>query len=87
MEPADVNALEIIGQAIKGISDATRARDPEVPWRRIAGMRDKLIHEYFGVDLALVWDVVNRELPDLRPRLESSAAAGCREKPWRRQAA
>jgi uncharacterized protein with HEPN domain len=55
---------------VKGISDDTRALDTAVPWRQIAGMRDKLIHEYFGVDLALVWDVVERELPSLRPRLE-----------------
>lgn len=65
-----IRNIEIIGQAAKGISDATRARDLQAPWRRIAGMRDKLIHECFGVDLALVWDVVSRELPDLRPRLE-----------------
>jgi uncharacterized protein with HEPN domain len=56
---------------VKGISDDTRALDTTVPWRQIAGMRDKLIHEYFGVDLALVWDVVERELPSLRPRLEN----------------
>jgi len=57
-------------QAVKGISDGTRALEPAVPWRQIAGMRDKLIHEYFGVDLALVWDVVERELPVLRPQLK-----------------
>lgn len=72
-QDAVIRNIDIIGQAVKGVSDATRARDPTVPWRRIAEMRDKLIHEYFGVDLALVWDVVKRDLPDLRPRLERLA--------------
>jgi uncharacterized protein with HEPN domain len=67
---AVIRNIEIIGQAVKGISDGTRTLEPAVPWRQIAGMRDKLIHEYFGVDLALVWDVVERELPTLRPQLE-----------------
>lgn len=69
-QDAVIRNIEIIGQAVKGISDGTRALEPSVPWRQIAGMRDKLIHEYFGVDLALVWDVVERELPTLRPQLE-----------------
>jgi uncharacterized protein with HEPN domain len=69
-QDAVIRNIEIIGQAVKGISDHTRALEPAVPWRRIAGMRDKLIHEYFGVDLALVWDVVEQELPILRPQLE-----------------
>ncbi len=67
---AVIRNIEIIGQAVKGVSDATRALEPDIPWRQIAGMRDKLIHEYFGVDLALVWDVVERDLPNVRPRLE-----------------
>ena len=69
-QDAVIRNIEIMGQAVKGISDNTRALEPAVPWREIAGMRDKLIHEYFGVDLALVWDVVERELPTLRPKLE-----------------
>jgi uncharacterized protein with HEPN domain len=70
---AVIRNVEVIGQAVKGISDQTRSLEPDVPWRQIAGMRDKLIHEYFGVDLALVWDVVERELPVLRPRLSELA--------------
>jgi uncharacterized protein with HEPN domain len=69
-QDAVIRNIEIIGQAAKGVSDGTRALEPKVPWRQIAGMRDKLIHEYFGVDLALVWDVVERELPVLRLQLE-----------------
>jgi uncharacterized protein with HEPN domain len=69
-QDAVIRNIEIIGQAVKGVSEETRALEPGVPWRQIAGMRDKLIHEYFGVDLALVWDVVESELPTLRPRLE-----------------
>ncbi len=74
-QDAAIRNIEIIGQAVKGISDGTRALEPDVPWRQIAGMRDKLIHEYFGVDLALVWDVIEHDLPIARPRLEKLAAS------------
>lgn len=74
-QDAAIRNIEIIGQAVKGISDGTRASEPDVPWRQIAGMRDKLIHEYFGVDLALVWDVIEHDLPIARPRLEKLAAS------------
>lgn len=87
-QDAVIRNIEIVGQAVKGISEDTRALEPAVPWRQIAGMRDKLIHEYFGVDLALVWEVVEQELPILRPQLEklrerlaSDAAAADRPSP------
>jgi uncharacterized protein with HEPN domain len=68
-QDAVIRNIEVLGQAVKGLSAETRAQDDSIPWRQIAGMRDKLIHEYFGVDLNLVWDVVERELPALRPRI------------------
>jgi uncharacterized protein with HEPN domain len=68
-QDAVIRNIEVLGQAVKGLSADARAHDEAIPWRQIAGMRDKLIHEYFGVDLALVWDVVERELPALRPRI------------------
>jgi uncharacterized protein with HEPN domain len=74
-QDAVVRNLEIIGEAVKKLSDAARAGRPQVPWKRIAGMRDKVIHDYFGVDLNLVWDVVERELPALRGHVEAMLSA------------
>ena len=65
-QDAVIRNLEIIGEAVKRLSDAIKDAHPEVPWRQIAGMRDKLIHDYFGVDLDLVWEVIDRHLPPLR---------------------
>jgi len=60
---AVVRSLEVIGEATKRIPDSLREKYSEIPWKRMAGMRDKLIHAYFGIDLEIVWEVVNTELP------------------------
>lgn len=61
-QDAIIRKLEIIGEAAKRLSEATRAQRPEIPWKQIAGMRDPLTHAYFGVALSLVWRVVERDL-------------------------
>jgi len=74
IQDAVVRNLEVIGEAVKNLSEATKAGRSEVAWKQIAGMRDKLIHEYFGVNLHLVWEVVERDLPQLRLAVESLVA-------------
>jgi len=61
---AVVRALEILGEAAKNVPQATRGRAPQIPWQDMAGMRDKLIHAYHGVDLRVVWRTVRDDLPD-----------------------
>jgi uncharacterized protein with HEPN domain len=60
-QDAIIRKLEVIGEAVKQLSEPTRRRRPEIPWRQIAGMRDHLTHAYFGIDLGLVWRVVERD--------------------------
>lgn len=65
-QDAVVRNLEIIGEATKRLSNSLKDAHPDVSWKPIAGMRDKLIHDYFGINLQLVWDVVERDLPVLK---------------------
>ncbi|MBA4393332.1 MAG: DUF86 domain-containing protein [Desulfobacca sp.] len=67
---AVVRSLEVMGEAAKRIPETIRNKYREIPWKRITGMRDKLIHEYSGVDLEIVWEVVKTELPPLKPFFE-----------------
>jgi uncharacterized protein with HEPN domain len=69
IQDAVVRNLEIVGEAAKRVSPSLREWAPGVPWREMAGMRDKLAHDYFGVDLDLVWDVVAVEIPAARSRI------------------
>lgn len=64
-QDAVIRNLEILGEAVKHLSDTAQRSRPEVPWRRLAGMRDVLIHQYFGVKLDIVWDVIEKEVPKL----------------------
>ena len=69
---AVVRALEIIGEAAKHVPPTIRKRYAELPWREMAGTRDKITHEYFGVDLAIVWKTVKKEIPRTRPLVEQA---------------
>lgn len=69
LERAFVRSIEIVGEASKKLPDDIKAMQPEIEWRKISGMRDRLIHAYFGVDYMIVWDVATNKLPDLRANL------------------
>jgi uncharacterized protein with HEPN domain len=71
VQDAVIRRLEIIGEAAKSIPNDFRRKHPDVPWSEIARMRDKLVHGYFGVDLQLTWDVVMKDLPDLREKVKN----------------
>ena len=63
-------AIQIIGEAARHVSDATRNRFPELPWAQIVGMRHQLVHRYWDVNVEIVWDVVQRDVPELIAALE-----------------
>ncbi len=73
-QDAVLRRLEIIGEAVKHLPDGIRENHPEVPWRRIAGMRDIIIHEYFGITLEMIWVVVTEDLPKLKAPIQQILA-------------
>lgn len=70
MQRAFARSIEIIGEAVKNIDDNIKQKYPDIQWRKIAGMRDKLIHDYFGIDYSLVWDVVENKIDPLEKQLK-----------------
>jgi len=67
---AVIRAIEITGEAVKNIPEEVRKKYPDIPWKSIAGMRDKVIHAYFGVKTERLWNVVKRDIPNLKPKFE-----------------
>lgn len=70
---AVVRNMEVIGEAARQLPEDFIAQYPEVPWRQIAGLRNRIVHEYFGLDLEIIWQVIRHDLPQLQARLENLA--------------
>ena len=66
--------LELIGEASKGVPNDLRSRYPDVPWRKMAGLRDVVVHGYFRVDVQLLWDIVQRDVPTVRQKVAAILA-------------
>lgn len=69
-QDAIVRNFEVIGEASKNITAAFKAKYPDVPWRKLAGLKDKLIHFYFGIDYKIVWSIAKKEIPRLRKQVK-----------------
>lgn len=75
-QDAVVRNLEVIGEAAKSLSTHLKKAHPQIPWRELAGVRDKMIHHYFGINYEIVWTIAKEELPRLLPQIEDMLAKG-----------
>jgi uncharacterized protein with HEPN domain len=73
-QDAVIRNLEILGEAVKLLSTETKEKYAQMPWKDITGTRDRLIHDYFGVNIDIVWDIIKNELPQLIPVLNKISA-------------
>lgn len=71
LQRACARSIEIIGEAAKNISSSLKKTHPQIPWKQLSGMRNKLIHQYFGINWVIVWDVIENHLPALRVNIYS----------------
>jgi len=71
VQDAVLRRIEILGEAAKRLSVQLRESAPDIPWQRIAGMRDRVIHDYDSIDLAVVWDTASKEVPRMRSQIEA----------------
>ena len=71
-----VHHIQIIGEAVRKLSDALRSAHPEIPWAQIIAMRNIVVHDYFGVDTDEVWAAVERDLPDLKRKIQAILREG-----------
>lgn len=69
-QDAVIRNLEVIGEATKNLSDEFRAQYPEIPWRDMVGTRNRLMHHYFGINQEIVWQIIEKDLPDLITQIE-----------------
>ncbi|MFC1612746.1 DUF86 domain-containing protein [Patescibacteria group bacterium] len=69
IQDAVIRRLEIIGEAVKNLPLSLKKQSPYIPWQKIAGLRDVLIHEYFGVDIDLVWKIIKKDLPKFKKEI------------------
>lgn len=69
---AIIRSIEVIGEATKKLPTSVKDKHPSIPWKRMAGMRDKMIHEYFGIDVEILWKVVKEDIPSLKTSIQNA---------------